>query len=276
MPSRRSQPPPEPQRPPRVRKTHEETRTLLQRQIDKGKEIAAKIDPGAYMPDTYDLLENEVSRWSSYNYDLLRTLFDTDEVAKSYSIFGMFGIGSSYDNYYKKMARMRSVVDDRVNFLQGEIEKLEIYESVPESGWPEVATFGGATPQNWPKRPAPAQPIIHITNSTFGTLNTGDVLGSINSHVSTVTGQSAEDFRAAITEFARAVDQNSHLPEEGRRTVLESIDVVAEEANRPPEKRRLRAVHALLAAVPGTIAVSGGAIEAWDRYGPTIRAYLGL
>ena len=124
--------------------------------------------------------------------------------------------------------------------------------------------------------PAAPSQVINVYG-TVGTLNTGQVLGNIQSHVSAVTGSpSADAFREAVEELAKLIAQDGAFSDASRREILESIDLVAEEASRPPEKRRLGAVRAVLSALPGAIAISGGAIEAWDRYGPAIRAYLGL
>ena len=57
-------------------------------------------------------------------------------------------------------------------------------------------------------------------------------MGEIHSHVSAVTGVSAEAFREAIEKFADAIAQNLELSDESRQLVLETIDVAAEEALR--------------------------------------------
>ncbi len=84
---------------------------------------------------------------------------------------------------------------------------------------------------------------------------------------------SAEAFREAVEKFAEAIAQNRELSDENRQLVLESIDVAAEEATQPPEKRRLRAVGPLLTAIPGAISLSGDAIEAlgciWKSSAPS-------
>ncbi len=86
MPTRRNQSP-EPQRRPLLRKSREEAARLLQERIALGKQIADRIDPGAYVSGHLAELEAEVSRWSDYNKELLRALFDTSEVADNYDPF---------------------------------------------------------------------------------------------------------------------------------------------------------------------------------------------
>jgi len=168
---------------------------------------------------------------------------------------------------------LRDRVRMRITELQGVIDKLPLYDLVADSPSIEPVTAGGAT---WRRPSATPAQVINVYG-TVGTLNTGQVLGSIHSHVSAVTGSpTADAFREAIEELARLIAHDEALSDESRKEALEGIDLVAEEASRPPDKRRLGAVRAVLSALPGAIAISGGAIEAWDRYGPAIRTYLGL
>ena len=176
-------------------------------------------------------------------------------------------------NEMQELTRLQERVRVRIARLRAIVKKLPLYDVVPDGPLIEPVTIGGAT---WGRPPAIPAQVINVYG-TVGTLNTGHVLGSIQSHVSAVTGsQSADAFREAIEELAKLIAQDKALSDESRKEVLEGIDLVAEEASRAPEKRRLGAVRAVFTALPGAIAISGGAIEAWDRYGPAIRAYLGL
>ena len=83
MPARRNQPV-EPSRRPRLRKSREEAAQVIQARIELGEQIAARIDPGAYLPGSLSELENDYRRWTNYNSKLLRSLFDTDEVVNEY------------------------------------------------------------------------------------------------------------------------------------------------------------------------------------------------
>ncbi len=173
----------------------------------------------------------------------------------------------------QELIRIRASVRRRISELQAVVDKLGLYDLVSDGPPKPPVTIGAATWGSLPARPAQ---VINVYG-TVGTLNTGQVLGSIQSHMSTVTGSpSADAFREAVEELAKLIAQDGAFSDASRKETLESIDLVAEEASRPPEKRRLGAVRAVLAALPGGIAISGGAIEAWDRYGPAIRAYLGL
>lgn len=168
-----------------------------------------------------------------------------------------------------ELESLRERVRLRIARLQAIVKKLPLYDPVPE------ATSLDPGPATKASRQRPTQVAIY-NYGPVGTLNTGEVLGDIHSHVSAVTGVSAEVFREAIEKFAESIAENRELSDENRQLVLESIDVAAEEATRPPEKRRRRMVGALLLAIPGAISLSGGAIEAWQTFGPAIRAQFGL
>ncbi len=86
MPSRPKQPA-EPPRRPRRRKSVEETTRLLQEQIAVGEELLSRIDPGAYVPGVSSKLRDEYYGWTNYVKELLRSLFDNDEVANEFDFF---------------------------------------------------------------------------------------------------------------------------------------------------------------------------------------------
>ena len=82
MPSRQSADPP---RRPRLRKSREEVERLLQEQIKLGEELFQRINPGAYVPGVLSELEADYDGWTDYAKELLRTLFDTEEVADEFN-----------------------------------------------------------------------------------------------------------------------------------------------------------------------------------------------
>ncbi len=178
-----------------------------------------------------------------------------------------------YQDEQKQLVELAQSFGYRIRALRTIVKKLPLYDRVPDGPPEPPVTIGAAT---WGRPPAAPAQVINVYGAV-GTVNTGQVLGNIQSHVSAVTGSpSADAFREAVEELAKLIAQDGALSDASRKEILESIDLVAEEAGRPPEKRRLGAVRAVLSTLPGAIAISGGAIEAWDRYGPAIRAYLGL
>ena len=164
-----------------------------------------------------------------------------------------------------------------VNDLKTVVDKIDLYELASEDSLgPEVKTFGSATGTTSPTPPAEPSTVIHISHSTFGTLNTGEVLGSIHSHVTSASGPTAEAFRVAIEALANDIASDRSLSEEARNDALESIDYLAESGGDLPEKRRTGIVHRTLTALPDALKVSAGALEAWDKYGEPVRKHFGL
>jgi len=269
MPSRRSTPK-EPQPRPRLRKSHEEAKRLLEDRIAIGQDIAGRIHAGAFVPGAADGFSQEISRWSSYNAELLRQLFDTDEVAGDYNYFGIAFIGG-YESEFERLKELQERALDRVNRLRTVVEKLPLYELTSE-------------PTLVPAKPEPSygepvvrpSTVIKISHSTFGTLNTGEVLGSINSHVAATTGVTAEEFRIATKELAAQIAQDGAFTDQQRRELLEDLDFLAETAAKPPEKRRLGMVRRTLAAMPDLLRVSAAGIDAWDKYSEPIRRHFSL
>ncbi len=278
MTARRAQPA-EPYRRPRLRKSPEEAIAVIGLQIKRGHELADSFDPmrnpTLFMGGkTIDDVENDIRRWSSFNSELLGGLFDTEEVAHDYGWSGGFGGGSVYDAPAVVLRRLRQSVADRVSHLEGIRERIEagLYERAPSEGG-ELPHHRGTGPTS--RQPFTQGPIFNI--GTVGTLNTGEVLGNIHSHLSGVTGSpSADAFREAIEAFSKVIAQANELPDEIKAEVLESLDLVAESATHPPVKRRMTVLRKVLASLPETLALSSRALDAWDRYGGAIRAHLGL
>jgi hypothetical protein len=284
MPARRARPS-EPYRRPRLQKSPEEAATALKARIEVGRELAQTVNPafnpamvlaGTIMGNQgIDEIKKRVARWSDFNSELLRSLFDTDEVATDYEFYIGIGIGSTYDGPAVILDRLHESIDDRVSRLLGIVEKIEagLYELAGASfPIPSSPSRDGASPRR-PSNP----PVINIYGGTVGTLNTGEVLGNIHSHVSSLTGSpSAVAFRESIEAFSKTVAEVDDLTDPVRTEVLENIEFIAESGAQPPDKRRVGVLRAALTMLPDTLALSSRALEAWDKYSGAIRLHLGL
>jgi hypothetical protein len=170
-------------------------------------------------------------------------------------------------NEMQELTRLQERVRVRLARLRAIVKKLPLYELVSVAPNVEPAHV----------RPSSRQRPTHLAINnygTLGTLNTGEVLGSIHSHASTVTGLSADAFREAVDALATAIAKDQALSENRRKEALESIDALAEEAGREPEKRRSGVLRGMMLAIPGAIELSANALQAWDKYGPAIQTHL--
>ncbi len=115
---------------------------------------------------------------------------------------------------------------------------------------------------------------INITGGTIGTLNTGQVMGDIESHVNAVSGASASKFREAVKAFAEAVDQDAKLGAAARVEILEDLDYLVEEARKQPAERRPTLLRRTIEGLPGALTLAEQAKTAWDAFGPIIAGFL--
>jgi hypothetical protein len=174
-------------------------------------------------------------------------------------------VSYSFDEPHK-LLQLRESVREKIGRLQTVMDALELYE---------LASDGPAAPVTPPGSGTRPRQHVEVHNyGTLGTLNTGEVLGSIHSHASTVTGLSADAFREAVDALATAIAKDQALSDDRRKEALESIDALAEEAGREPEKRRRGVLRGIMLAIPGAIELSANALQAWDKYGPTIQTHL--
>jgi hypothetical protein len=254
---------------PRLRKSHEEARQLLEVQIGKGNELAARITPAAYSPSAVDQISAEKRRWSSFNDELLRSIFDTDEVADNYSWFVPIAIGTIYKDPRQDFIDMRESIEESVNRLQAELDKLELYELAPEAAQPQSSMTKR-------RQVTPPGTVINI-QTNLAPLTIGHVLGTIHSHAVTIGGSPAADaFRMAIEEFSGLIAKDASLADEQRKEALENLELVAQTAKLPLAQRVMGPVKATVAAIPGVLASSDHLLAAWQQYGPAIKTYLGL
>ena len=116
---------------------------------------------------------------------------------------------------------------------------------------------------------------IDVSHSQIGTLNLGTIIGDVETHLSAVSGPGAEEARDALKQLAEAVVGNEQMTDESRRDLLEQIDLLAEEASRPPDKRRGAVVRSVLSGLAAAASGAGGLAEVWGAVGPVLLQFFG-
>jgi hypothetical protein len=116
---------------------------------------------------------------------------------------------------------------------------------------------------------------IDVSNSQIGTLNLGTIVGDVENHLSAVSDPDAEEARDALQRLTQAIVDADGLPDDRRRELLEQIDLLAEEASRPPERRRPAVVRPVLTGIAASLSAAGGLAEVWDAVGPTLLQFFG-
>ena len=117
---------------------------------------------------------------------------------------------------------------------------------------------------------------ISISGGTVGTLNFGQVIGDIETHVNAVTGGSADQFKRAVKEIVESIERDGSLTEAAKAGALEFFDYLAEAAASAPPIRKLSIIRRVLVGIGETFEDASDAHAVWDRRGPIVRRFFGL
>lgn len=115
--------PPEPKRPAELTVTREEAKARLQDRIEKGMELKQVQVNTA---QSYEVALNEFSKWDSFNVELLKRIFTTDELASEYSWWGIAVIGGRR-SLGEQIAELSKDIDKKIHRLDSIIERLELF-----------------------------------------------------------------------------------------------------------------------------------------------------
>jgi CAP12/Pycsar effector protein, TIR domain len=103
----------------------EEARWRLQAQIDKGNEL---LNREIGSPVKLEEARQEYYRWTDYNFELLRSLFNTDEYARGYRVgYGGF---AGHTSFSQELQSFYKDVKYYTNQIQSIYDRLDI---IPES-----------------------------------------------------------------------------------------------------------------------------------------------
>lgn len=140
----------EPKLPAELLISRDDAKSRLQERIQKGLELKqAQINSR----EALDVAKNEYSKWNSFNAELLKRIFSTEELADEYSrAIGVYAMFES--SLGEKIAVLYKDIDQKIHRIDSIIERLEL---IPLTN----AAAPMATQENIPHRP-PAK-----TNKVF-------------------------------------------------------------------------------------------------------------
>lgn len=114
--------------------SREDAKQRLQDRIDKGMELKVKQ---VNTRETFDELSNAYSKWDSFNSELLRRVFTTDEAGKEYDFWGVMSIGMYESSLGEKIADVYKNIDKKIHRLDSIIERLELIPLAAGASAPE-------------------------------------------------------------------------------------------------------------------------------------------
>lgn len=120
---------------------------------------------------------------------------------------------------------------------------------------------------------------IHLSNSTVGILNTGEIedVQSISVNVSALAESGHAEMAKAIKELTEAVAASQELSVDERAYVLENLEELSKQALLPPNERaKSGVIKSLVTGVGASLSAAGGLAEVWSTWGEAIRTFFGL
>lgn len=255
-----------PSQPPRLRRRFsvEDTATALDAQIESGSGIRSQLN--APFVANLDKVETDARMWFDYNYELLRRRFTTDEVADEYHNSRPHYMRSVYDNPNRRYVQLQDSLDRQLTKLRSIRQRLQLYE-IEEDQAPQVTEV--ATPRYRDVH-------IHIEGSTVGQLNLGHVVGNIETHLSAVSGPSADELRTVVTELVQAIVADEKLTAAIKADALDNIDFLTEAAATPSGARRLSVVRAVLYWMGWALGAGGSGVLVWGAAEPVLHRFFGI
>jgi hypothetical protein len=116
---------------------------------------------------------------------------------------------------------------------------------------------------------------VSVHNSSVGVINTGTIQ-SIASAVGTMRQAGNDAVADAVAAMIDAINNSDELRPQAANDAAELLSVVAEEAIKPAESRRLGAVNSVLLNVSAYIDGAAGLSQLWQQHATTIAAFFGL
>lgn len=127
----------EPKAPAELLISRDEAKSKLQERIQKGFEIKQSQITSR---EELDTANNEYSKWSSFNTELLKRIFTTDELSEEYSRWISIGALTMHEpSLGEKISDLYKDIDREIHRIDSIIERLELIP-LRSSSSPEITT----------------------------------------------------------------------------------------------------------------------------------------
>jgi predicted nucleotide-binding protein len=103
--------------------SREEAKSKLQARIEKGLELKQqRVDTR----ESFEGLSNDFSKWNSFNSELLKRIFTTEELVSEYNFWGAMAISMREPSLGERIAEVYKDIDKKIHRLDSIIERLEL------------------------------------------------------------------------------------------------------------------------------------------------------
>lgn len=107
----------------KLSRSREETKAKIEERIKKGLELKQRqVDTRV----AYEALRNDYSKWDSFNDELLKQSFNTEEIAKEYSFWGVAALSLTEPSLGEKISDTYKDIDRKIHRLDSISERLEL------------------------------------------------------------------------------------------------------------------------------------------------------
>jgi hypothetical protein len=107
----------------KLTRSREDAKAKLAERIEKGFELKQRqVDTR----EAYDTLRNDYSKWDSFNVELLKQSFNTEEIAEEYSYWGVGSLALREPTLGEKIAATYKDIDKKIHRLDSISERLEL------------------------------------------------------------------------------------------------------------------------------------------------------
>jgi len=199
------------------------------RQLDKGNEIS-KME--MRNEEEYKQVKAKHRIWSDYTEQLLKQIFNTDEMARKFS--GFFGVsfGGGEPPLHKRIELFRDDILRDLERLASIYEQLELFPVVPTGTLP-----------NEELSDQPYKGSASVTIHNYGTIYNPQIRQGSQRSSQTITSVSvSDDIKGLLEQLVQEVEKISvGLPAETARQVKQDLNVLSEEAkSETPRKEWLQ------------------------------------
>jgi predicted nucleotide-binding protein len=111
--------------------SRDDAKSRLQERIQKGLELKqVQINSR----DSFDSVKNEYGKWNSFNIELLKRIFTTEELSREYSSWTGFGVIVMREpSLGENIAELYKNIDHKIHTIDSIIERLELIPLIIDS-----------------------------------------------------------------------------------------------------------------------------------------------